>query len=155
MLGALAKATVGDIQQRAPVLVVGGTPLGEVIRRMNDRNRGHCIVQDGDGRVIGIFTQHDLAVRVRLSKDGWQKRPVDDVMTVSPICVGTSAPLSAALAMMHERRCRSLPVVDSGDRPMGTISIRDVLAHIADHFPQELLNLPPEPNKEATRLYGG
>jgi len=35
-------------------------------------------------------------------------------------------------------------VVDEQDRPVAIISVRDVVEFLVDHFPREIMNLPPE-----------
>lgn len=154
-LEALANTAVAAIQRRAPVLVTGDTPIGQAIDRMKDRRRGSALVQDADGRVVGVFTQHDVLMRVDLSNSEWPAIPVGDVMTPAPTTINAEASLWVALAAMHSGRFRSLPVVDAQGRPVGIVSIRDVLRHLADNFPEEFLNLPPDPSKESSRLYGG
>ena len=39
--------------------------------------------------------------------------------------------------------------------PVGILSVRDIVRHIAEHYPKEFLNLPPDPQKEARARWGG
>ncbi len=155
MLQALAATTVDDIKTRAPVLVALDDRVGATVEQMREQNRGGCIIQDADGRVAGIFTQHDVRTRIDLEDPAWIERRMGDVMTSEPKCIGADRALADALAIMVECGCRSLPVVDEDEHALGVISIRDILSHVADNFPQEFLNLPPDPTLEARKRYGG
>ncbi len=104
---------------------------------------------------MGVVTQHDIVARVNLDDDGWGATNLGAVMTRDPATVSPEASLADALSRMNDIGCRSLPVADDNGRPVGVISIRDILNHVADHFPQELLNLPPDPTLEAKRPWGG
>jgi CBS domain-containing protein len=63
--------------------------------------------------------------------------------------------IAHALRWMHQGGFRRLTRVDSEGRLTGIVSIRDILVFIALHFPQEFLNLPPDPSREATSPWGG
>jgi CBS domain-containing protein len=56
--------------------------------------------------------------------------------------------LAEAIRRLMAGHRRHLPVVDErGIR--GVISIRDILAYIAERFPEEMMNLPPDPTHES------
>jgi len=50
---------------------------------------------------------------------------------------------------------RHVPVVDEGDRPVAIISVRDVVEFLVEHFPREIMNLPPEVGANITRSREG
>jgi len=50
---------------------------------------------------------------------------------------------------------RHLPVVDEGNRPVGMVSIRHIISYLVEHFPQEILTLPPKPIREAMQAREG
>ncbi|MCC7536176.1 MAG: CBS domain-containing protein, partial [Deltaproteobacteria bacterium] len=45
---------------------------------------------------------------------------------------------------------RHIPVLDEHGKPAHIVSVRDVLGYIAEHFPQEVLNVPSEPTRTST-----
>lgn len=151
----LKRIRVGDLRKREVAMVRAGAPLVEVVRRMRDSKRGAVVIVDGEGRLAGIFTERDLMLRVVHAGDGWDARPVGDVMTSDPTCVLDTDPIARALRLMREGGFRHLPRVDGERRPIGLVSIRDVVVLVAEHFPAELVNLPPDADHEATRRWGG
>ncbi len=50
---------------------------------------------------------------------------------------------------------RHVPVVDEAGRPAGILSARDVLDFVVELCPEELLNLPPEPDLAVHRTAEG
>jgi CBS domain-containing protein len=152
----LKRIRVSELRRREPALVGEADPLIDVVRRMREKKRGAAVVVDGEGTLTGIFTERDVMVRVvPAGGDDWHARPVGDVMTRNPTCVLDTDPVARALKLMREGRFRHLPQVDAERRPVGIVSIRDVVVFVAENFPAEFLNLPPNAGLEATRRWGG
>ena len=55
-------------------------------------------------------------------------RPIDEVMTASPVSVKPDALVGEALRLLRERQIDQLPVVDERRRPVGLLDIQDLLA---------------------------
>jgi CBS domain-containing protein len=155
MLAEIAATPVSDIPLREPARARGHTPLIEVVSTMHEMRRGATIVEDDQGRIAGIFTERDLMLRVEHGDSSWHRQPVGEVMTRDPIRIAPTESLATALRRMREGGCRHLPVADSQGMTTGVLSIRDILARIAEFFPEEFLNLPPDPDHEASRRWGG
>ncbi len=86
---------------------------------------GAVLVCDGTA-CSGIFTERDLMTRVILNGLDPTTTRVAEVMTADVACVQPSTPASEAMAIMTERRCRHLPVVEGGEI-VGVISIGDLV----------------------------
>jgi CBS domain-containing protein len=155
MLAEIAATPVSDIPLREPARARTRTPLIEVVSTMHEMRRGATIVEDDQGRIAGIFTERDLMLRIDHGDSSWHRQPVGEVMTRDPVRISPAESLSTALRRMREAGCRHLPVVDGQGQTAGVLSIRDILAHVAEFFPEEFLNLPPDPDHEASRRWGG
>lgn len=153
-LDLLANALVSEIPRRKPVLVAPDTPSGDVVRRVATAGRGHAIVVDPAGLPLGIFTQRDLVTRIDHSDAGWKNQPISALMTRELVTVTEDMSLADCLALLHRHHVRSLPVTVAG-RAVGVVSIRDILHYVADTFPADFQNLPPDPSLEARRPWGG
>lgn len=154
MLTELANHPVESILRRPPIVVDGALPVSEVLERMRDGQQGAVLVCDAQGCLLGIFTERD--VLMKLGDDEQQRnRAVEDLMTRSPHNVHAQDSLATALHLMKEGAFRHLPIVDQQMRPVGLLSIRDVLVAVAEGFPQEILNLPPVPLRGPTPIDGG
>lgn len=154
MLENIAATPISEINMREPVRAAADTPLMDVVTRMREMRRGAAIIED-DGSLVGIFTERDLMLRVDHSNQDWHRRPVGEVMTKDLIMVSGRDALSVALQKMNKGFFRHL-IVDRGPgQPAGLVSIRDILAHIVEFYPQEFINLPPDPEHEAQNRWGG
>jgi CBS domain-containing protein len=95
-------------------------------------------------RVVGIFTERDLVNRA-LAVKGYAKAPVSRFMTKDPETLRPADSVAYAINKMSVGRFRHVPLVDDAGRPAGMISIRDIADLIVELCPEEILNLPPEP----------
>lgn len=155
MLDTIAETPISEVETRELVRVRTQTPLLSVVKAMREGNRGAAIVEDGAGNLLGIFTERHLVSWVDHSSDSWHDLSVDEVMFKNPKTIAESHFIREALKVMSEDKIRVLPIMNTENQVTGMVSIRDILAHIAAHFPADFLNLPPDPEHEATDLFGG
>jgi len=104
------------------------TPLAEAAQRMSDRGVGAALVLSND-HVSGILTERDVLRAVATG-------PVEGThvaawMTREPETVDVSEPTGQAAALMIHGGFRHLPVLE-GDRPVGIVSIRDLMRVVVD-----------------------
>ena len=85
------------------------------------------------GDLVGILTERDFLTRVA-GEEGYEQLPVERYMTPAPETVLLSDLLAVALAKMDVGGYRHLPVVAEG-KPVGVISVRDILRHLTAFFP--------------------
>lgn len=155
MLAGFAQTSLIGVQCREPVRVKRDTKLIDVVTQVRKQRRGAVIIEDDAGRLVGIFTERDLVLRVGHESQEWHDDPVGPLMTENPKRLSADATIAAALALMQQHKIRNIPIMDDDDRVLGIISIRDILTHIAEHFPQEFINLPPSSRHEASSRWGG
>jgi CBS domain-containing protein len=154
MFAPLAETTVQEIVRQEPVVVAQDATLDETISAMAEAGRGSALVGSPSGELLGIFTERDLATRVNLADAEWGTQPVAEFMTRKLITVKHDTSLAVALKLMRAHSIRSLPVV-TGREPTALLSVRDILRHIAECFPDDFVNLPPDSSLEATSMWGG
>jgi CBS domain-containing protein len=154
VLSDLSQEPVRSVARRQPIVVAGDLPIHAVLQQMTDDRQGAVLIADEQGVLCGIFTERDVLMKLG-ADEGLRDRPVARLMTPDPNKVQASEPLGTALHRMREGGFRHLPIVDQAGKPVGILSIRDVLVVVADHFPKEILNLPPVPRRGASPLDGG
>jgi len=82
-----------------------------------------------------------IAQDAPLSLDGHEfDRPLAELSAREPVCCEPGTPLREALEMMRRERVGSVIVVDALKRPLGIITLGDVLARVA--LPQLALDTP-------------
>ena len=85
------------------------------------------MILDDGGRIVGIFTDSDLARLFEHRNDTALDRPIADVMTEGPTVVPVGTRLGDAVALLEARRLSELPVVDAEGKAMGLVDIVDIV----------------------------
>lgn len=153
-LSDIANTPIADIASREPVRVSPVTPLLDVVEALRERGRGAAFVEDG-GKLTGIFTERDVLERIDHSNQSWHTVAIREVMTPEPTTINGDQTLRDAIDSMIAGHFRHLPIVGASGELLGVLSIRDLLTHIAEYFPADFLNLPPDPDHEASEPWGG
>jgi sigma-B regulation protein RsbU (phosphoserine phosphatase) len=133
----LTRLTVRDLMDPAPVVVGPDRTVGELLPLMNEMRIGSVLVADADRRLLGIFTERDLLLRVADAVPGWRAYPVADWMTRDPHTAGPDVGWEEAVSLMTRLRVRRLPVVDGG-RVIGLLSTRMLMARRAEVLNQQV-----------------
>lgn len=123
-----------ELNPRRPECVERETSLADVIARLKGRNVGCVLVTDNGGELIGIFTERDVLYRVVGLIDDPECIPVESLMTPDPTALKASDPISRALHMMGLHGFRHVPIVDDDARPVGFISLRDIVGLMEESF---------------------
>jgi CBS domain-containing protein len=115
---------IADVMRDEFITVAPEDTLGEVARKMVDKNMGAVIVKDY-GRLIGILTERDMlkamAARVHTSE-----ARVRQWMTPDPITITPDVALDEAAQIMLDNGFRHLPVME-GSTVVGYVSLRRVV----------------------------
>ena len=126
-----------------PVCVTETVTVQEAVNAMVAHHQASVLVVDPDGRLIGIFTERDVLLRVVGRGLDTHRTPVDRVMTREPQALRLQDRVAYALHCMSVAGYRTVPIVDAAERPIGVITATDVIRWLADLFPEAVLNLPP------------
>lgn len=114
---------IADVMRDEFITVAPEDTLGEVARKMVDKNMGAVIVKDY-GRLVGILTERDMlkamAARVHTSE-----ARVRQWMTPNPITITAETALEEASQIMLDNGFRHLPVME-GTAVVGYVSMRRV-----------------------------
>lgn len=102
----------------------------EAATLMTEEFIGSVIVTSA-AKVVGIFTERDLMMRVVGKRKDPEKVKIKDVMTKDPSKVNPKDTASYCLNLMKDQRCRHLLVFD-GEEFLGIVSLRDIVALMID-----------------------
>lgn len=97
----------------------------DAARAIEHNNIGAVIVQD-QGRLVGILTDRDLAIRVVAGNLDPNATSVREVMTTGVASLAPSDTQAAAIRLMQKRRIRRIPIVE-GERFVGIVTLDDLL----------------------------
>jgi CBS domain-containing protein len=140
---------LGDFSHTPAVTSPPGRPIVEIAGIMRDLDVGSVIVVDDAGRVGGIVTDRDLAVR-GLAAGLDPTTPVEAVMSASVVTAGPDTDVFEAAEALSVAGCRRLPIVDDAGHPIGIVTV-DNLSIMAN----EQMNRLVEVIASETRPDGG
>jgi CBS domain-containing protein len=120
----MTSRTVGEIieQDRGLVYARPEDTVRTAVKRMAKHVCGSILVMH-DERLLGIFTERDLLMRVAATGLDLERTKLRDVMTKDPDTIGAEEPVEEAIRRMDEFSYRYLPVIADG-RIIGVISLR-------------------------------
>src|SRR4026209_331169 len=141
-----------------PIRLAADASVADAVTRMVDNRRAGGVIVDAGGRLIGIFTERDLLTRVVHPGRDLGRTRLTDVMTPDPeaLALDAHARLAHAIAPAREARARddrvcsgvhlihaagsrSVPLVDAEHRPIGIVTVNDVMGGLARIFPEATL----------------
>lgn len=137
----------------APLFLSPSTLVQSAVTQMRD---GACsfVLAGGPDELTGIFTERDVLTKCMGEDFDWAE-PLDKaVLTREVRTVSSSATVGEAIASMRQHRYRTLPVMD-GSKVLGLVRLQDLLRHLAEVFPDDVLNIPPRPHQAAESREGG
>ena len=135
--------TVGVLAPSEPICLRETAKVTEAAQRMVQARQAAVLVVDVAGRLAGIFTERDLLTRVvgrGLDPTG---TALSAVMTPNPEVLSLSDRVAYALHCMSVAGYRTVPLVDANRKPVGIVTVSDVIRWLANLFPTTVLNLPP------------
>jgi len=114
-----------------PVVVASAEEfLEDAARRMYESNVGSIVIVDQDNKLVGILSRRDVLYLVATGEA--RKNPrVSTVMTASVITGSSNERLASLLQKMRSAGVKHIVIVDGEDRPIGIVSMWDILMSIA------------------------
>lgn len=135
----------------APIVAPDQT-VGEAVALMRRENCGCVFICDGD-RLRGIFTERDLLQRV-VAVQASLHTPLVECMTPNPTVVDEKDSIASAIQKMETGGYRNLPVVDGSGKPVGVLTVKQIVHYLAEHFAGTVYTLPPDPNTAPSEREG-
>ena len=135
---------------RSPICVAEDTIVEKCIEQMREHRIG-CLLVTREGQLVGVFTERDVLYRVVAERLDPRTTNVAQVMTPDPEALPADAEIAWAVNRMSFGGYRHVPLVDSENRPVGIISVKDVVSYLAEFFPAEVMNIPPRPGLDVPR----
>lgn len=95
-----------------------------------EQNNIGCLIAEREGKLCGIVTDRDIALRVTGAKRDPDKTKVQDIMTPDPIRVSVDKDLHHLTALMHAYHVRRVPIVNGFDTTLGLVTMDDLIAEL-------------------------
>ncbi|OHE85041.1 MAG: D-arabinose 5-phosphate isomerase [Lysobacterales bacterium RIFOXYD1_FULL_69_11] len=109
-----------------PRVTVDAT-VSEALVEMSHKRLGMTAVVDGDGRLLGLYTDGDLRRSLDDADVDLRTTRIGQVMTREPRTIGADALAVEAAQLMEAHKISGLLVVDAQQRVVGALNIHDLL----------------------------
>ena len=147
--------TVADVMTKGPISVTPQTSLEEAIQILAEKKISGLPVVDDNGKIVGVISETDLMWQetgveappyimfldsviylqnpARYNKEIHKAlgQTVGEVMSDRPITIEPDRSVKEAARIMHEKKVRRLPVIDSQSKLLGIITQGDVIRMMA------------------------
>ena len=119
---------------RKPVIKISSDAnITEACRLMENNNVG-CLIAEKNGRLCGILTDRDIALRVAgPARDPW-KTTVAEIMTPDPIRTSVDKDVHHLTSLMHAYHVRRVPIVNDFDVAVGIVTMDDLIVILGDEM---------------------
>ena len=118
---------VEQIMSRPAVTCGVNETLNEAARLMWEHDTGVMPVVDDGGRIVGMITDRDICMAAYTQGGALGAIPVANVMSMIVVSCGPQDTVETAEQAMRERQVRRVAVVDPEGRPLGLLSVNDVV----------------------------
>jgi len=120
---------IRDLMTVLPRTVKLGDSIVDAAKLMRGEDAGIAPIVDGD-RLVGVVTDHDIAVRVVAAGRDPEATKVEEVSSTTLVTVDPDQELDEALRLMAEHQVRRLPVVEEDGKLVGIVAHADVARHV-------------------------
>ncbi len=148
------KKAVKTIKVRKPIVVNVGKTVKNAVELMQQKLLG-CVLVVKEGKLAGILTERDVLMKSVGSGKDMAKVKVEEIMTPDPETFQPVDSVAYVLNAMSVGGYRHVPIVDEQNHPLAVVSSKDIVSFIVEHFPEEVLNLPPRPMRRTDEVDGG
>ena len=119
-----------ELMHRDLQWVASDATVHDAAMMMRDRSMGFLLVMGSpEGRLAGVVTDRDIAVRAGTRDKRPTEIPVIDIASTDVAVCFEDDPLGEADAMMGELQKSRLVVVTEDRQPVGILSLTDILLH--------------------------
>jgi len=106
----------------------------DACRLLREHNIGCLLVTERDGRLSGVLTDRDIALRVTGEGRDPQLATVQESMTPNPVRIPVDQSLHELTTLMHSQRVRRIPIIDREGKPIGIATLDDLLVLLGEEM---------------------
>jgi len=148
------KKPIKNIKVGKPICLDDDAMVQDALSMMQIKQFG-CVLITKDQQLAGILTERDIITKVVGSGQEPSEISVRDVMTPNPEAFQPEDSIAYVMNAMVIGGYRHVPVVDENNVPLAVVSVKDIISFLVEHFPEEVLNLPPKPLRKVQTQNGG
>ncbi len=120
---------VGEMMTRQVRTCGPNDSLNTVAQLMWENDCGCIPVVDGEGKAVAMITDRDICMAAYTQGQPLMNILVASAASHSIVTVIENESLGAAEALMQKHQIRRIPVVDANGKPVGLVSMNDLVRH--------------------------
>lgn len=126
-------ATARDLMKVCTATLHPEDSIERAARLMSETDSGAVPVVDGSGRLIGIISDRDIAVKLVAPGASIPHAQVSDCMSNEAFACSADNSLESCVTAMSWHQMSRVPIVDDEHRALGTISQKDIARYLCEH----------------------
>ena len=116
---------VKDMMHKGAEYVAPNAKLEMIAKKMRDHDIGSIPVCEG-GKILGMVTDRDIAIRALANGKDVSKIEAKDVMSKDVIFCRDTEEAEDAIRIMEDNQIRRLPVLNDAKQLVGMVSLGDI-----------------------------
>ncbi len=120
---------ISSLGLQPPLVVELGTNMKNALNSLQQEKQ-NCLLITDNNKLKGILTERDILLKVTGKGFDLDLVTVDEFMTEDPEYLSPEDPLAYALNKMHIGGFRHVPIVNDLMKPVGLISISNIISTI-------------------------
>jgi len=120
------RVPLSEVMKRNPIMMSIEANVAKAAKTMCQNDVGSVIILQRN-KPIGIVTEEDINCKVVAKDLKPSTVQVNTIMSTPLITVSADKTVGDAAHMMVKHKVRRLPVVDTADRVIGIVTVRDIL----------------------------
>lgn len=148
------KKPIKNIKVGKPICLDDEQTVQDALSMMQIKQFG-CVLVTKESKLVGIVTERDIVLKALGSGQEMSEISLKDIMTPNPESFQPDDSIAFVMNAMAVGGYRHIPVVDENNVPIAVVSMKDIVSFLVEHFPQEILNLPPKPLRNVKTQDGG
>jgi len=121
---------VRELMTERPRTVPPDASAVDAAKVMQNEDAGVVPIVEDDGRLVGVVTDRDIALRVVAEGREPDSTKVAEIASQNLATVDPQQDIDEALRLMAEHQVRRLPVVEEDGRLVGILAQADVARHL-------------------------
>ena len=121
---------VRELMTERPRTVTPEASAVDAAKVMRDEDAGVVPIVESDGRLAGVVTDRDIALRVVAEGREPGSTTVGEIASQNLVTVDPQQDIDEALRLMAEHQVRRLPVVEEDGKLVGILAQADVARHL-------------------------
>jgi CBS domain-containing protein len=119
---------------KRPVFTVSpGDTILKACQLLEQHNIG-CLVAEEKGKICGILTDRDIALKVVGGKKDSLDTSVAEVMSRCPIRISVDRSVHELTTLMRTHHIRRVPIVDGDQKVVGIVTLDDLISLLGNEM---------------------